>query len=120
MYALDKNSKVFQTLPGQGWRLAVRWNARYSLSSNNDITVENVIAWVTAKVMRGRNDERVIIAPLVRNPKRATLVLVDAETTVGNHEEPIYGVILLAPGEDFTERHERALMRAEYPAECAK
>ena len=120
MYAINQNAKVFQTLPGQGWRLAVRWKACYSLSSDQDVTVENVIAWVTAKVMRSRYEERVIIAPLVRNPKLGTLVLVDTETVVGNHDEPIYGFILLAPGEDFNESHKRALMRAEYPAERAK
>lgn len=115
MYAI-KNAKVFQTLPGQGWRLAIRWNA----SSGQSITTENVIAWVTAKITRSYADERVIIAPLVRNPNDGELVLVDTETTVGNHDEPIYGFALLAPAEDFTERHERALRRAEYPVERAK
>lgn len=115
MYAI-KNAKVFQTLPGQGWRLAIRWNA----SSGKGVTTENVIAWVTAKITQSRYDERVIIAPLVRNPNGGALVLVDTEATVGNHDEPIYGFILLAPGEVFTEIQERALLRAEYPVERAK
>ena len=113
MYAINQNVKVFQTLPGQGWRLAIRWNAGHG------VTVENVIAWVTAKITRSRYEERVIIAPLVRNPN-GNLVLVDTETTVGNHKEPIYGLILLADGEDFTEKQRQALMHAEYPAERAK
>ncbi len=105
MYTINPNVKVFQTLPGQGWRVGIRWNR-----AGQGITFENVIAWVTAKI----DDERVIVAPLVRDRKGGTLVLVDPETSVGERGVPIFAFALVAPDE-ATDVVRGALERAQYP-----
>lgn len=85
MFSCDFNEKVFQTLPGQGWRVLIQWNPDRVDEEEGfpAVTLEPVVAWVTARIQRERKRdeykyEDVIIAPLVRWPSGDELVLMDS------------------------------------------
>jgi hypothetical protein len=111
MFACDSNGKIFQTLPGQGWRVLIRWNPAPPDEADGfpAATLEPVIAWVTAKVPREQNTdgayEEVIIAPLVRWPSGDELLLLDYQALVSKDSEPARKFIYLAPGEELSQQH---------------
>lgn len=105
MFSCDNDEKIFQTLPGQGWRVLIQWNADTVDSADGfpAMTLEPVIAWVTAKIPRGQDTKRpfedVIIAPLVRWPSGDELVLMDSRALATQK------LVYVAPGEKLSEQH---------------
>jgi hypothetical protein len=74
------------------------------------MTLEPVVAWVTARVHRERKCdgfkyEDVIFAPLVRYYLGGDLVLLDS---LEDHT-PVRQFVYLAPGEEFSQEHIRRL-----------
>lgn len=106
MLACDYNEKIFQTLPGQGWRVIIEWD--FDMSDDLPaMTLEPVVAWVTAKLhrsgKRGPYDE-VVIAPMVRWPAGDELLLLDTRgSTI------IKKVTYLAPGDEPSTQQSRQL-----------
>lgn len=107
MYTVDENSKIFQTLPGDGWQALIKWCARYAMDGVPVMTLEPIVAWVTAKVSRkmpAGEYEGMIIAALVRSANcGADLVLLDV------FDNRVDGFTLLAPGENLQPKHFRLL-----------
>jgi hypothetical protein len=105
MFANDFNEKIFQTLPGQGWRALIHWNPDASDVADGfpETTLEPVVAWVTAKVKRtsanGASQEDVIIAPLVRWPSGNELSIIDSR------QDHAPEFVYLAPEEELTRAH---------------
>jgi hypothetical protein len=114
MFSCVNDEKIFQTLPGQGWRVLIEWaktNGSYWPDDWPDMTLEPVIAWVTARITRRGNqphasDEQVVIAPLVRWPISGELYLLAG---LWSNERSYQGVVYLAPGEEPSEEHMRQL-----------
>jgi hypothetical protein len=100
MFVCDSNEKLFQTLPGQGWRVLVDWKAAAVDAADGmpAATLEPVIAWVTAKVPREKYED-VIIAPLVRWPTGDELVILDSRSISGHK------FVFIAPGEELSQQH---------------
>jgi hypothetical protein len=106
MFSCDFDEEVFQTLPGQGWRVLIQWNPDTpdALEGFPTHTLEPVIAWVTARVQREGKRHRyqdVVIAPLVRWPSRNELVLLDGNAPVNDSRHFVF----LAPGEELSQQH---------------
>jgi hypothetical protein len=106
MWINDFKEKVFQTLPGNGWRALIAWNpdAADRAEGHPEHTLEIVIAWVTLKVERhckrtNRTWENVIIAPLVRDTLGGQLLILDDGD--GCNRQVAY----LAPGEELGQHH---------------
>jgi hypothetical protein len=106
MWINDFNEKVFQTLPGNGWRALIAWNpdAADKADGHPEHTLEIVIAWVTLKVERhckrtNRTWENVIIAALVRDTLGGQLLILDDGDGCGRN------VVYLAPGEELAQHH---------------
>lgn len=114
MFLCVNDEKIFQTLPGQGWRVLIEWakaNGGYWPDGWPDTTLEPVIAWVTAKVQRKGTQhrepyEQVVIAPLMRWPISGELYLFD---DLWSKERSYQGMVCLAPGEELSEDHMRQL-----------
>lgn len=108
MFSCDSDEKIFQTLPGQGWRVLIEWNRDSAEDGFPAVTLEPVIAWVTARIPRERKRdgymyEDVIIAPLVRWPSGDELVLMDSRSSLSRK------VVYIAPGEEMSEEHFKQL-----------
>ena len=105
MFTCINDEKIFQTLPGQGWRVLIQWNPIEADAAEGfpATTLEPVIAWVTVKVQRktkGRLPyEDVIIAPLVRWPSGDELFILDSSET----HTPRF--VYLAPNEELSNTH---------------
>ena len=103
MFANDGNEKIFQTLPGQRWRVLIQWNPDDVDAAEGfpATTLEPVIAWVTAKVERNGSApyDEVIITPLVRFPSGDELILLDSR----EFAPPKF--VYLVPGEELLEEH---------------
>lgn len=118
MFVNDCNHKIFQTLPGQGWRVLIEWDP--ALVDPEDgfpaATLEPVTAWVTTKVQREPRGhapyEDVIIAPLVRWPSGDELVLLDSFETL----TPFRKFVYIAPGEELSSQHFDQLRGSYAPA----
>lgn len=114
MFVNAREEKIFQTLPGQGWRVLIQWakaNGSYLPDDWPDMTLEPVIAWVTTRITRKRNQhdglhEDVLIAPLVRWPISGELYLL---ADLWSKERSYQGLVYLAPGEEPSEDHMRQL-----------
>lgn len=109
MFSCDNDEKIFQTLPGQGWRVLIEWNAEpEDVEDGHPVrTLEPVIAWVTARIQRKRKRdgfeyEDVIIAPLVRECLGNELILLD-----GMEHSSFKRFVYVAPGEDASEQVRR-------------
>lgn len=118
MFCCDFDEKIFQTLPGQGWRVLIKWgpDAPDKQDGFPETTLEPVIAWVTARVQRERmrdsfKYEDVIVAPLVRWPSGDELLLLDSR------DNSPRAFVYLAPGEELSPQHFRQL-RGECYAEA--
>jgi hypothetical protein len=103
MFVCEREEKIFQTLPGQGWQVLVEWNLDPSHveAGAPTTTLEPVVAWVTAKVPNKKTaaGEDVVIAPLVRSPlDGGELVLLRPNSFVG-------ACVYLAPGEKLSKDH---------------
>src|SRR5579862_505006 len=110
MLSCDFEEKIFQTLPGQGWRVLIQWNPDNpdALEGFPATTLEPVIAWVTARIQRERRRdgykyEDVIIAPLVRYPVGDELVLMDSR------DDSPRRFVYVAPDEELSEQHFKQL-----------
>ena len=110
MFSCVNDEKIFQTLPGQGWRVLVEWNLDGDLAAEGHpaMTLEPVIAWVTARIQRKRERdgfeyEDVIIAPLVRECLGSELILLDGMEPRTSFKRFVY----VAPGEDASEQVSR-------------
>jgi hypothetical protein len=106
MFSCDCDEKIFQTLPGQGWRVLNKWNMQPQDYAEGypDHTLEPVIAWVTARVQRERprdgfKFEDIIVAPLVRFPDGNELTLLDSNSPGAP------ACVYLAPGEELSQLH---------------
>ena len=113
MFNCENGEKIFQTLPGQGWRVLIQWNMGQPDEADGfpKATLEPVIAWVTCKIPRKqgqREYEDVVIAPLVRWPSGDELVLLDSNS---DHK-----FVYLAPGEEVAECHVNQMQRDGYAA----
>lgn len=112
MFSCINDEKIFQTLPGQGWRVLIEWDCVAELAEEGHpaMTLEPVIAWVTARVQRvrkrdGHKYEDVIIAPLVRETLGNELILLDVAAP---HERGSFkSFVYVAPGEDASEQIKR-------------
>jgi len=122
MLSCDFEEKIFQTLPGQGWRVLIQWNPDNpdALEGFPATTLEPVIAWVTARIQRERRRdgykyEDVIIAPLVRYPVGDELVLMDSR------DDSPRRFVYVAPDEELSEQHFKQLCGsyARGVVECA-
>lgn len=103
MFVCEREEKIFQTLPGQGWQVLVEWNLDPSHveAGAPTTTLEPVVSWVTAKVPNKKTaaGEDVVIAPLVRSPlDGGQLVLVRPNSYV-------QACVYLAPGEALSKKH---------------
>lgn len=104
MFACDFSEKIFQTLPGQGWRVLIEWKPEAVDIAEGfpAVTCEPIVAWVSARIPRkglhGEYDE-VVIAPLVRYPDGRELVLLDDRANFPRK------AVYLAPGEELSQRH---------------
>jgi len=112
MFVCFNDEKIFQTLPGQGWRVLIEWkrDAEDVADGVPAMTLEPVIAWVTARIHRKRERdgykyEDVIIAPLVRDCHCSDLLVLDGLEPRSSFR----GFVYLAPGEDLTEKHTKQL-----------
>jgi len=106
MFSCDYDEKIFQTLPGQGWRVLIEWNAEPEDVEDGHpvLTLEPVIAWVTARIQRKRERdgfkyEDVIVAPLVRDCLGSELLILDDRVPRCSFKRFLY----LAPGEAVSE-----------------
>jgi hypothetical protein len=113
MFINAGEGKIFQTLPGQGWRVLIQWEKSngYCPDEWPDVTLEPVISWVTAKVpykasKHREAGEHVVIAPLVRWPIAGELFLMSEGWS---KERRYQGFVYLAPGEELSEDHMRQL-----------
>jgi hypothetical protein len=107
MFVNDCNEKIFQTLPGQGWRVLIQWNPDEGGTAEGfpAATLEPIVAWVTTKVKRKAQQgyaayEDVIIAPLVRFPSGDELAILDSREDYSGKK-----YVYLAPGEELTQQH---------------
>jgi hypothetical protein len=107
--------KIFQTLPGQGWRVLIDWSQdRFDEEDDYPAaTLEPVIAWVTASIQRKRKRdgykyEEVIIAPLVRDPSGDELLLMDS------HADSSPKFVYVSPGEELSQQHFHQLRGGGY------
>jgi hypothetical protein len=101
MFNCENGEKIFQTLPGQGWRVLVKWEPAQPDKADGfpEHTLEPVIAFVTLKIPRqsgAKEYEDVVIAPLVRWPDGSELDILDSH---------IRNFVYVAPGEELTEQH---------------
>jgi hypothetical protein len=117
MFSCINDEKIFQTLPGQGWRVLIEWklDAEDIADGQPAITLEPVIAWVTARIQRTRerdgfNYEAVIIAPLVRESYGSDLLLLDKDTPARSFKKFVY----LEPGEELATGHFNQLQHGGY------
>lgn len=115
MFVNDDGEKIFQTLAGQGWRVLIQWNPGDETEGGPSVTLEPVVAWVTAKISREQPKdepyEDVIIAPLVRWPSGDEFLLLDSRD--GSDRKFVY----LAPGEGLAQRHFDQLRGGAYAKE---
>ena len=87
----------------------IDWNPERNPDEPSDfpaMTLEPVVAWVTARVQRKRKRDGykwkdVIIAPLVRYPVGGDLVLADKYAPENETRSFVY----LAPGEELSHQH---------------
>jgi len=110
MFLCVNDEKIFQTLPGQGWRVLIEWKAEPEDVEDGHpvLTLEPVIAWVTARIQRKRERdgfeyEDVIIAALVRDCLGSELLILDDLEPRSSFKRFVY----LAPGEDVSEHTKR-------------
>lgn len=108
MFPCMNDEKIFQTLPGQGWRVLIEWDRAPEDAADGypAMTLEPVIAWVTARIQRKRKRdgfkyEDVIIAPLVRDCLGSDLLILDDLEPRCTFKKFVY----LAPGEELSQQH---------------
>jgi hypothetical protein len=113
MFTCDFDEKIIQTLPGQGWRVLIEWcpEPQDSADGHPALTLEPVIAWVSARIQRERKRDGyryddVSIVALVRGPwGSADLMLLDGRADYRSFKSFTY----LAPGEKISESHLKRL-----------
>lgn len=102
MFVNDFQERIFQTLPGQGWRVLIDMGEPEPADAADGqprFLHEPVIAFVTARMTDRKGRDEVIIAPLVRSSATGELDLID--TRALNAQKVLY----LAPGEELTDAH---------------
>ena len=120
MFTCYDKDKIFQTLPGQGWRVLIEWNMEPEDVGDGfpAATLEPVIAWVTLRVARDEDTKDpygdVVIAPLVRYPSGDGLVILDSHYSSCSFLQRKF--IYLAPGEEVNEQHVNQLRHGSYAA----
>ncbi len=102
MFICKPYDKIFQTLPGNGWKALVDWSLDSDAIADGapTTTLEPVVSWVTIKTQNRKTlREDVIIAALVRSP------LDGSELILLTPSAPVERYVYLAPGEELKDRH---------------